>query len=155
MLKSQIWDTAGQERFRALTSAYYRGASGALLAFDITKERSFENCQRWVRDLRENSSKNLVIVLVGNKTDLEEQRAVSLEQVKKFASGHKLLYVETSACSGDNVDKAFRLLVRKIYSNVHNNVLLGNKKQTKKITNTKALDMQRKVEKNSSCCITN
>jgi len=83
--KAQIWDTAGQERYRAITSAYYRGAVGALLVYDIAKHLTFENIERWLRELRDHADQNIVIMIVGNKSDLRHLRAVSVEEAKEFA----------------------------------------------------------------------
>jgi len=76
-IKAQIWDTAGQERYRAITSAYYRGAVGALLGYDISKHQTYENVTRWLKELRDHADSNIVIMLVGNKSDLRHLRAVS------------------------------------------------------------------------------
>lgn len=78
-IKAQIWDTAGQERYRAITSAYYRGAVGALLVYDISKHQTYENVTRWLKELRDHADSNIVIMLVGNKSDLRHLRAVSTE----------------------------------------------------------------------------
>lgn len=85
-IKAQIWDTAGQERYRAITSAYYRGAVGALLVYDISKSLSFENVTRWLKELRDHADSNIVIMLVGNKTDQRHLRAVPTDDGKNFAS---------------------------------------------------------------------
>lgn len=85
-IKAQIWDTAGQERYRAITSAYYRGAVGALLVYDISKHQTYENVQRWLKELRDHADANIVIMLVGNKSDLRHLRAVPTEDAKQFAS---------------------------------------------------------------------
>jgi Ras-related protein Rab-11A len=85
-IKAQIWDTAGQERYRAITSAYYRGAVGALLVYDISKQQTFENVTRWLKELRDHADSNIVIMLVGNKSDLRHLRAVPTEEAKAFAS---------------------------------------------------------------------
>jgi Ras-related protein Rab-11A len=85
-IKAQIWDTAGQERYRAITSAYYRGAVGALLVYDISKHQTFENVTRWLKELRDHADSNIVIMLVGNKSDLRHLRAVPTEDAKQFAS---------------------------------------------------------------------
>ena len=87
-IKAQIWDTAGQERYRAITSAYYRGAVGALLVYDISKHQTYENVQRWLKELRDHADANIVIMLVGNKSDLRHLRAVPTEEAKQFASIH-------------------------------------------------------------------
>lgn len=84
-IKAQIWDTAGQERYRAITSAYYRGAVGALLVYDITKKQTFDNTERWLTELREHADEDIVILLVGNKSDLRHIRAVSTEEGSAFA----------------------------------------------------------------------
>ncbi|CAL9233477.1 unnamed protein product [Arabidopsis halleri] len=78
-IKAQIWDTAGQERYRAVTSAYYRGAVGAMLVYDMTQRESFEHIPRWLEELRAHADKNIVIILIGNKTDLENQRSFQVE----------------------------------------------------------------------------
>ncbi|KAF8661457.1 hypothetical protein AX16_001330, partial [Volvariella volvacea WC 439] len=85
VVKAQIWDTAGQERYRAITSAYYRGAVGALLVYDITKHASYVNVNRWLKELRDHADSNIVIMLVGNKSDLKHLRAVPTDEAKAFA----------------------------------------------------------------------
>ncbi len=85
-IKAQIWDTAGQERYRAITSAYYRGAVGALLVYDISKHQTYDNVTRWLKELRDHADANIVIMLVGNKSDLRHLRAVPTEEAKQFAS---------------------------------------------------------------------
>jgi Ras-related protein Rab-11A len=91
-IKAQIWDTAGQERYRAITSAYYRGAVGALLVYDISKQQTYDNVTRWLKELRDHADSNIVIMLVGNKSDLRHLRAVPTEEAKKFA-GMCFLYL--------------------------------------------------------------
>jgi Ras-related protein Rab-11A len=84
-VKAQIWDTAGQERYRAITSAYYRGAYGAFIVYDIAKASSFENVDNWLKELREHASADIVIMLVGNKSDLRHVRAVTTEEARQYA----------------------------------------------------------------------
>ncbi|KOB76527.1 Ras-related GTP-binding protein Rab11 [Operophtera brumata] len=86
-IKAQIWDTAGQERYRAITSAYYRGAVGALLVYDIAKHLSYENVERWLRELRDHADQNILIMLVGNKSDLRHLRIVSQKQMRDPPEG--------------------------------------------------------------------
>ncbi|KAH3900874.1 probable GTP-binding protein YPT31/YPT8 [Saccharomycodes ludwigii] len=114
-IKAQIWDTAGQERYRAITSAYYRGALGALVVYDITKSSSYENCRDWLRELKENADENIVIGLIGNKSDLGHLRAIPTEEARNFARENQLLFTETSALDNTNVDKAFEELITAIY----------------------------------------
>ena len=107
-IKAQIWDTAGQERYRAITSAYYRGAVGALLVYDISKHQTYENVTRWLKELRDHADSNIVIMLVGNKSDLKHLRAVPTEEAKQFASENNLSFIETSALDASNVELAFQ-----------------------------------------------
>ena len=85
MFKLQIWDTAGQDRYRAIASSYYRGASGALLVYDITKKKSFENIERWLTELRTHGQENMTLMLIGNKTDLAKMREVQTEDAANYA----------------------------------------------------------------------
>uniref|UniRef100_A0A7S1IZX7 Uncharacterized protein n=1 Tax=Eutreptiella gymnastica TaxID=73025 RepID=A0A7S1IZX7_9EUGL len=117
-IKAQIWDTAGQERYRAITSAYYRNALGALLVYDITKPRSFESVNQWLKELRDHSESNIVVLLVGNKTDLEHLRQVTKDQAQSVAEEQQLLFMETSALEGDKVEEAFNVILTEIYSRV-------------------------------------
>uniref|UniRef100_A0A673VRC0 Ras-related protein Rab-25 n=1 Tax=Salmo trutta TaxID=8032 RepID=A0A673VRC0_SALTR len=90
-VKAQIWDTAGQERYRAITSAYYRGAVGALLVYDIAKHLTYENVERWLKELRDHADSNIVIMLVGNKSDLRHLRAVPTDEARTFTSFQTIL----------------------------------------------------------------
>lgn len=114
-VKAQIWDTAGQERYRAITSAYYRGAVGALLVYDITKRQTFDNIQRWLRELRDHADSNIVIMLAGNKADLNHLRAVSSEDAEILAEKEGLSFLETSALEAINVENAFQSILLDIY----------------------------------------
>jgi len=107
-IKAQIWDTAGQERYRAITSAYYRGAVGALLVYDISKHQTYDNVTRWLKELRDHADSNIVIMLVGNKSDLRHLRAVPTDDAKAFASENNLSFIETSALDASNVEMAFQ-----------------------------------------------
>ncbi|MBA0651913.1 hypothetical protein Goklo_019207, partial [Gossypium klotzschianum] len=115
VIKAQIWDTAGQERFRAITSSYYRGALGALLVYDITRRTTFQNVKKWMHELREFGNLEMVIVLVGNKSDLSESRQVSEEEGKKIAEMEGLFFMETSALRNLNVEEAFLRMINKIH----------------------------------------
>ncbi|CAA0812496.1 Ras-related protein RABA4a [Striga hermonthica] len=118
-VKAQIWDTAGQERYRAVTSAYYRGAVGAMLVYDITKRQTFEHIPRWLEELRSHADKNIVIILIGNKSDLEDQRAVPMEDAKEFAQNEGLFFLETSALAATNVEEAFMTVLTEIFNIVN------------------------------------
>jgi len=114
-LKAQIWDTAGQERYRAITAAYYRGAVGALLVYDIAKHGTYVNVTRWLKELRDHADSNIVIMLVGNKSDLKHLRAVPTEEAKAFATENGLSFIETSALDASNVESAFQTILTDIY----------------------------------------
>eukprot|EP00053_Salpingoeca_punica_P023482 m.10288 g.10288 ORF g.10288 m.10288 type:complete len:216 (-) comp5173_c0_seq1:513-1160(-) len=114
-IKAQIWDTAGQERYRAITSAYYRGAVGALLVYDIAKHMTYENVERWLKELRDHADSNIVIMLVGNKADLRHLRAVTTDEAKQFAVKNNLSFIETSALDATNVEQAFVNILTEIY----------------------------------------
>jgi Ras-related protein Rab-11A len=114
-IKAQIWDTAGQERYRAITSAYYRGAVGALLVYDVTKVMTFENVKRWLKELRDHADSNIVVMLIGNKIDLRHLRSVAVEDAANFAESEGLFFIETSALDATNVEKAFQTVLAEIY----------------------------------------
>ncbi|XP_041001100.1 ras-related protein RABA5c-like [Juglans microcarpa x Juglans regia] len=122
-VKAQIWDTAGQERFRAVTSAYYRGAVGALVVYDISRRSTFDSIARWLDELKTHSETTVARMLVGNKCDLENIRAVSIEEGKTLAEEEGLFFMETSALDSTNVKKAFEIVIREIYNNVSRKVL--------------------------------
>jgi small GTP-binding protein len=113
-VKAQIWDTAGQERYRAITSAYYRGAIGAMLLYDMTSSLTFSSLTRWLSELRENADPNIVVILVGNKSDLTEKRSVSTDEGVAFSKSESLLFIETSALDSSNVQEAFTSLITEV-----------------------------------------
>ncbi|KAF8109610.1 hypothetical protein N665_0094s0076 [Sinapis alba] len=128
-VKAQIWDTAGQERYRAVTSAYYRGAVGAMLVYDITKRETFDHIPRWLEELRAHADKNIVIILIGNKSDLEDQRAIPTEDAKEFAEKEGLFFLETSALNATNVENSFNTLMTEIFNTVNKKSLSSAENQ--------------------------
>ncbi|XP_075049248.1 ras-related protein Rab-25 [Mixophyes fleayi] len=119
LVKAQIWDTAGLERYRAITSAYYRGAVGALLVYDITKHQSYESVDRWLKELYDHADASIVVMLVGNKCDLtEEAREVPTDEAKMYADTNGLLFMETSALDSTNVELAFETILRDIHKKI-------------------------------------
>ncbi|XP_076868673.1 ras-related protein Rab-25b [Brachyhypopomus gauderio] len=117
-IKAQIWDTAGLERYRAITSAYYRGAVGALLVYDISKQLTYESAERWLKELYDHADPHIVVMLVGNKSDLASVRAVSTTDARDFAEKHGLLFMETSALESTNVETAFNNVLVEIHKKV-------------------------------------
>ncbi|XP_075464034.1 ras-related protein Rab-11A-like [Ascaphus truei] len=124
-VKAQIWDTAGQERYRAITSAYYRGAVGALLVYDIAKYQTYEDAERWLKELQDHSDDSIVIMLVGNKSDLRHLRAVPTDEAKSFAEKHGLSFMETSALDSTNVESAFQSILTEIHRIVSQRQMTG------------------------------
>ncbi|KAF5734558.1 ras-related protein RABA6a [Tripterygium wilfordii] len=136
LIKSQIWDTAGQERFRAITSSYYRGALGALLVYDITRRSSFENVTKWLYEIREFGSSDMVIVLVGNKSDLGHSREVSEEEGRSLAELESLCFMETSALENIHVEAVFLAMVTKIHQIVSQKSLNAKTNEATTTTST-------------------
>lgn len=114
-VKAQIWDTAGQERYRSVTSSYYRGALGAMIVYDVTDVESFRNISMWVRDLKANCEEDCLVMLVGNKSDLSDNRAVSLREGRSVARKEGFAFIETSAKLSTGIDTAFERILEEIY----------------------------------------
>jgi small GTP-binding protein len=105
-IELQLWDTAGQEIFRSVTKGYYRGAIGAFIVYDMTRTNTFQNLEEWVNNVRSTAIPDVVCVLIGNKSDLADDREVPREAGLKFAEAHNLLFFETSAKTGANIEEA-------------------------------------------------
>ena len=120
-VKIQIWDTAGQEAFQAITRTYYKGAIGALLVYDITRKETFTHVTKWLEEVRNNSSKAITVILIGNKKDLEDKRQVSYEEGEAFAKENGLMFLETSAKTAYNVVESFNLSAEAILNNIQTN----------------------------------
>eukprot|EP00200_Dunaliella_tertiolecta_P005975 CAMPEP_0202355150 /NCGR_PEP_ID=MMETSP1126-20121109/10166_1 /ASSEMBLY_ACC=CAM_ASM_000457 /TAXON_ID=3047 /ORGANISM="Dunaliella tertiolecta, Strain CCMP1320" /LENGTH=225 /DNA_ID=CAMNT_0048947721 /DNA_START=239 /DNA_END=917 /DNA_ORIENTATION=- len=115
LVKLQIWDTAGQERFRTITSAYYRGAMGILLLYDVTDEASFNNIRNWMRNIEQHASDNVNKILVGNKSDMaNEKRAVPYSKGKALADEYGVQFFETSAKENINVEEVFTAIAKDV-----------------------------------------
>ncbi|GAA6105216.1 ras-related protein Rab-37 isoform X1 [Tachysurus ichikawai] len=113
-VKLQIWDTAGQERFRSVTHAYYRDAQALLLLYDITRKSSFDNIRAWLTEIHEYAQKDVVIMLLGNKSDMAAERVIKLEEGQKLAKEYGVPFMETSAKTGVNVELAFLAIAREL-----------------------------------------
>ncbi|CAA2963702.1 ras-related protein RABA2a-like [Olea europaea var. sylvestris] len=152
-VKAQIWDTAGQERYRAITSAYYRGALGALLVYDVTKPTTFENVSRWLKELRDHADSNIVIMLIGNKTDLKHLRAVATEDAQGFAEKEGLSFMETSALEATNVENAFQTILSEIYRKISKKPLSSDESAPASLKEGKTLVVgpQETPTKNACC----
>ena len=123
-IQLQLWDTAGQELFRSVTRGYYRGSAGALILFDLTSHDSFNNVQQWLDDLKEVARQDVVVVLIGNKSDMADKRDVTREEAENFAKSHQMPYFETSAKTGENVfdavNQCVKLIEKKVDSGAFN-----------------------------------
>ncbi|KAK7174229.1 hypothetical protein R3I93_001433 [Phoxinus phoxinus] len=113
-VKLQIWDTAGQERFRSVTHAYYRDAQALLLLYDITRKASFDNIRAWLTEIYEYAQKDVVIMLLGNKSDMAAERVITHEEGEKLAKQYGVPFMETSAKTGVNVELAFQAIAREL-----------------------------------------
>lgn len=124
-MKLSLWDTAGQETYKSITRSYFRGASGALLVFDISRHSTFTSCTQWLQDLRQIAEEGIVVILVGNKSDLagesseSNKRQVTRQEAEEWCRMNNVVrYVETSAKSGDGVERAFLEVAERIYRNI-------------------------------------
>lgn len=143
IIKLQIWDTAGQERFRVITSSYYRGSHGIILAYSITDRESFENLDKWLDDCKKYAVDNVKIILCGNKSDCDK-RVVSIQEGMEYAERKNMEFVETSAKTANNVEKLFFDITNTIKSNITTNI---KKTNNIKITSSQTIDI-----KSKKCC---
>ena len=116
IIKIEIWDTAGQERYKSITSAYYKGAKGAMIVYDVTNQTSFNNIDKWYFEIKEKASKNINLMLIGNKTDLN--KVICREDAINTAKSLNIPVMETSANNSSNVKEAFYDLIKEMYKSV-------------------------------------
>ena len=132
IIKINIWDTVGQERFTSLTSAYYKGAQGALIVYDITRQNTFDNISKWYKELKTKIASNINVILLGNKSDLSLLRKVTYEKAKEKANLLNVKLYETSALDANNINEAFRQLICDIYrGNNKEDIIKGSKIENK------------------------
>lgn len=115
-VKLQIWDTAGQERFRAVTRSYYRGAAGAIIVYDISNRESFSHVQQWLNDAQQLAGEHICMMVVGNKADLQGEREVTFLEASRVAQEAEVLFLETSALTGEGVEDIFMRVARGIHA---------------------------------------
>ncbi len=141
IVKLQIWDTAGQERFRTITTSYYRGSHAILVVYDITSMESFRNVTSWLNEISNFANKNVQIMLIGNKSDLEHKRQVDQDLPKTLAFANDLTFFETSAKNCTNIHKAFEDIASKLVRSYQIE------------TNAKQLSINSKpIKEEKSCC---
>mmetsp|Transcript_28845 Transcript_28845/g.40617 ORF Transcript_28845/g.40617 Transcript_28845/m.40617 type:complete len:211 (-) Transcript_28845:568-1200(-) len=152
IVKLQIWDTAGQERFRTLTSAYYRGANGVMLAFDVTDLNSFKTVEKWISDIRVYSPDQTPIVLVATKADLTNKRVVDADAAKQLAEKYGFKYFETSSKTGLGVNDSFFSLTSEILKKAKERKASGQRDPSQQKTLKKVELSPPQEEEESSCC---
>ena len=157
--KIQIWDTAGQESFRSITRAYYKNSVCACIVYDITNRNSFQNVQQWIEDCKKQTPKTVLLVLIGNKLDLEKNREISYEEGESLALNNDMLFFETSAKTGENVEELFNKSAQIIVENIDKDLYdLSNDTCGIKIGNNSGniiLNKNKANEKNNNsryCC---
>ncbi|VDN97591.1 unnamed protein product [Rodentolepis nana] len=143
-IKLQIWDTAGQERFQTITSSYYRGAMGIMLVYSVTCRKSFENIQKWMKNISELASEDVDRIIVANKTDKVDQRVVSAEEGLAVAQEYDVQHFETSAMNGTNIETAFYELTKAVLKR-------PPKEQNAQQSNIRVHNLDTKPQ-SSSCC---
>ncbi|XP_041987356.1 ras-related protein Rab-21 [Aricia agestis] len=144
-----IWDTAGQERFHALGPIYYRNSNGAILVYDITDEESFVKVKNWVKELRKMLGTNIILVIAGNKVDLEHERTVPLEEAESYAEKVGAKHFHTSAKLNQGVEELFLELTQEMVVKSEENT------QTDNTRNSRVLVVDDEPPAQSSCCFTN
>ena len=150
-VKAQIWDTAGQERYKAITTTYYKGAKGALIVYDITRKETFDSVDRWISELVNSGDKNMTMLLIGNKCDLDTQRQVTKEQGEEKAKAFRVAFLETSASSGENLDVAFEMIMKEVYSKCKNELDEDDGMEEMQMGKEIDLTKENKVEKKKCC----
>jgi len=157
---TQVWDTAGQEKFRTITPVYYRKVDGVVMVYDITDRNSFESINYWMKNLKDNADSNIRVILIGNKFDLADKRAVTKEEGDKLADSYGIKFMEASAKSRHNVNELFALLSVDILEYRQNSGNSSGGNATTAIEPTELnvhLDARReaakkKAAKGSKCC---
>ena len=148
----QVWDTAGQENFRSVTRAYYKAAAVAMVVYDITNEESFEHIKQWIKDCKDLAPKSVQLVLIGNKIDLEDKRAIIEQRGIELAKENNMLFFETSALNGNGVENAFNKTIevidQKIRSGFYDPDNL-NSQGIRKLKNGQEINGERKIDKES------
>ena len=149
VFKIEIWDTAGQERYKSITAAYYKGAKGGLVVYDVTSKTSFDNVDNWVSEIKEKASTDMKTMMIGNKIDLKDERQVSTEEALEKAKLLELPLMEASALDSTNVKQAFYDLLKEMYKEVKKTIDVVE--QAEKQNEGVQLDTNQPDEKKGCC----
>ena len=150
-IKAQIWDTAGEEKYKAITGAYYKGSKGAFVVYDITRKESFDSVDRWINDLKSTGDSKMTIILIGNKCDLEDKREVPKEKGEEKARSFGCAFLETSALSGNNIEKGFEMMISEIFKKFGNESI--DEEVLVSVERGEELKLDKKEEqKKKGCC---
>ena len=149
LVKMQIWDTAGEERFRTVIASYFKGSHGILLIYDITNKTSFKELDNWLSVIENNASQNVLKILIGNKSDLEENREVTKEEGQAFAKANNMQFMETSAKMNTNVSEAFEALAKIIMEFNSDKNVKNNRDERKKSIKVSS---GQNIKPNKKCC---
>ena len=149
IFKIEMWDTAGQERYKSITSAYYKGAKGALLVYDTTSGQSFENISKWLSEIKEKTNKETKLILIGNKIDLKDSKVVSTELALAKAKEWGMPLMETSAKDATNVKEAFHDLLKEMYFELNKTLQMV---ENKKLESNNAIQLDVNEEKKKKGC---
>ena len=144
LVKMQIWDTAGQERFRNVISSYFKGAHGILLIYDITSRESFKELENWLGEVERHASSQVLKILIGNKCDLEEKRAIQKDEGEAFAMRNGMQFIETSAKNNTNVSEAFEALAKIMVESSNKRNAIKNEKKNIKVEKGADLNVKKK-----------
>ena len=151
IFKIEIWDTAGQERYKSITTAYYKGAKGAMIVYDVTNQTSFDNVDKWYNEIKEKASKNINLIVIGNKNDLIDKKIINSESSIEKAKSFGIAIMETSALSASNVKEAFYLILKEMYKSVKSMINEGEKKDNVQGSGVQ-LNTDVKTKKKKKCC---
>ena len=152
LFKVEIWDTAGQERYKSITAVYYKGAKGALVVYDITDKNTFDNIDKWMLEIKDKTSKDIKLMIIGNKIDLKDEREVKNEEAMKKAESLRIPLMEASALDSTNVKEAFCDLLKEIYKDMKDNL---NNPENNYQNEKKGIDLNtnnNSEKKKSKCC---
>ena len=150
VFKIEIWDTAGQERYKSITAAYYKGAKGALIVYDTTQKTSYENINKWMVEIKDKASKDMKLMIIGNKTDLKDSRQVETNEALQKAKDLEAPLMETSAKDGSNVREAFYDLLKEMYREIRKKIEVVES-QTKGGNDGIQLETNEKPKKKGCC----